>query len=83
VFLFALLSAEKNISLHLISYANKIQLRKEKSNTGIALSFYFKTRDTHYDDINQLSKLFDRCNLNPHVEFVDDMDSMLMNFEIE
>jgi hypothetical protein len=66
-----------------LNFYSETKLRAFEDRIFIQLKIVTSSFEENYDDINQLSKLFDRWNLNPHVEFVDDMDSMLMNFEIE
>ena len=66
-----------------LNFYSETKLKAFEDRIFIQLKIVTSSFEENYDDILQLNKLFDRWNLNPSVEFVDDMDSMLMNFEIE
>ncbi len=66
-----------------LNFYSETKLRAFEDRIFIQLKIVTSSFEENYDDINELNKLFNKWNLNPNVEFVDDMDSMLMNFEIE
>lgn len=65
-----------------LKFYSDVKLKAFEDKIFIQLEVVNSSFMENYEDINELNKLFNKWDLNPYISFEEDMDSMLMKFEI-